>query len=245
MKLVYAATISTLLVILFGILIISPMYLQPHTEKKQPQLMLSFSIVESNPVNVWCQDLAAILANHSVAATVFFVGNVAEQNPECVTIFGNNVDIGSQTYSNIDLTSISDYDTLLEEIRKGKNSVDNAGNLDSKSFRAPLGATDQNIYSLLSRNGILADFSYENQYNIFQNGQFIKIDIESYNWPEIPSDLLSGNYEYSKPIILYLDNSVPTFEIENLVTKLELSDLEIVSASQLAGTELTIRGDSQ
>ena len=220
------------------------MYLQPQTKKTHPQLMLSFSIAESDNVDAWCQNLSAILENHSMEATVFFVGKVAEKNPGCVTIFGKEIDIGSQTYSNLDLTSISDYSTLLEEVRKGKNIVDTAGNLDSKSFRAPLGATDQNIYSLLSRNGILADFSYENQYNLFQNGQFIKVEIESYQWPEIPADFLD-NLEYSKPIILYLDNKVPIIEIENLIAQLEISDLEIVSASHLVGTELTIRGDAQ
>ena len=245
MKLLHAATISTILVIVFGLLLISPMYLHPQSKSTKPQLMLSFSISESNNVTEWCQNLSNILESHSIDATVFFVGKVAEKHPECVTVFRQNIDIGSQTYSNLDLTSISDYSKLLEDVRKGKLAVDIAGNLDSKSFRAPFGSTDQNIYSLLSRNGIIADFSYENQYNIFQDGQFIKIEIESYQWPEIPSDLFTNEQKYSKPIIVYLDNNVAISEIQNLVNQLETTYLEIVSASSLAGTEVTIRGDTQ
>ena len=241
MKLLYAAAISTTLVIIFGIILISPMYFYPQRKLTEPKLMLCFSILESDNVTEWCNELSAILENNSIEATVFFVGKVAEKNPECVATFSEGIDIGSQTYNYLNLTSISDYSELLEEVRKGKSAVDTAGNLDSKSFRAPFGATDQNIYSLLSRNGIIADFSYENQYNIFQNGQFIKIDIVSFQWPEIPTDLLVDEQQYTKPIIIYLDNTVPISEIQNLVNQLEGTYLEIVSASNLVGKELTIR----
>jgi peptidoglycan/xylan/chitin deacetylase (PgdA/CDA1 family) len=218
------------------------MYLNPQKNLTEPKLMLCFSILEADDVTDWCKELSSILKNNSIEATIFFVGEVAEKNPECVTTFGEKIDIGSQTYSYLDLTSISNYSELLEEVRKGKSSVDNAGNIDSKSFRAPFGATDQNIYSLLSKNGIIADFSYENQYNIFQDGQFIKIEIVSFNWPEIPADLLMDEQKYAKPIIIHFDNSAPIFEIENLVNQLETTYLEIVSASNLVGKELTIRG---
>jgi peptidoglycan/xylan/chitin deacetylase (PgdA/CDA1 family) len=217
------------------------MFLHPKTDLS-PKLMLSFSISKTTDVKEWSYNLSRILETHSLKATVFFTGNVAEQNPECVTIFGENIDIGSQTYSNLDLTSISDYSKLLEDVRKGKLAVDVAGNINTKSFRAPFGATDQNIYSLLTRNEIIADFSYSNQYNIFQNGQFIKIEIESYIWPEIPSDLLTNELRYSKPIIIFFDNGISISEIEKFVNQLENSYLEIVSASELTGKDLTIRG---
>jgi peptidoglycan/xylan/chitin deacetylase (PgdA/CDA1 family) len=217
------------------------MFLHPKTDSS-PKLMLSFSISEANDVKEWSYNLSRILETHSLEAIVFFTGDVAEQNPQCVKIFGENIDIGSQTYSNLDLTSISDYSKILEDVRKGKLAVEVAGNLNTKSFRAPFGATDQNIYSLLSRNEIIADFSYENQYNIFQNGQFIKIEIESYVWPEIPSDLLANELRYSKPIIIFFDNGINISEIEKFVNQLENTYLEIVSASELVGKELTIRG---
>ena len=218
------------------------MYLNPNKNVTEPKLMLCFSILETDDVTEWCKELSSILENNSIEATIFFVGEVAEKNPECVTTFGENIDIGSQTYSYLDLTSISDYSELLEEVRKGKSCVDIAGNLESKSFRAPFGATDQNIYSLLSKNGIIADFSYEKQYNIFQNGQFIKIEIISFHWPEVPADLLIDRQKYTKPIIIHFNNSVPIFEIKNFVNQLETTYLEIVSGSNLVGKELTIRG---
>lgn len=219
------------------------MYLPAQIQSTEPKLMLAFSISDSVDVIEWCQNISNILKNHSMEATVFFVGKVAEINPECVSIFGDEIDVGSQTYSNIDLTSINDYSIQLEEVRRGKNAVDIAGNLESKIFKAPFGATDQNIYSLLSRNGILADFSYKNQYNIYQNDQFIKIEIESFQYSEIPSELFSKTNEQSKPIILYLYNKIPIYEVEELIQQIEGSNFVTVSASNLVGINLTIRGD--
>jgi peptidoglycan/xylan/chitin deacetylase (PgdA/CDA1 family) len=218
------------------------MFLQSPRPDTRLKVMLSFSVTESDNIETWCQNLSDILTKYSVEATIFFVGKVAEQNPDCVTVFSNKIDIGSQTYNNLDLTSISDYSIQLEEVRNGKLSVDAVGNLDSKVFRAPFGATDQNIYSLLSRNNILVDFSYENQYNVYQNEQFVKIEAESYQWPEIPIETLSNNQEFSTPIILYFDNTVAISEIENLIIQLKNSDLDFVSASSLVGEQLTIRG---
>lgn len=243
MKLSFAAIISTTIVVIIGLILISPMYLPTQTTANNPKLMLAFSISDSVDVIEWCQNLSNILKNHSMEATAFFTGKVAEKNPECVTIFSDEIDIGSQTYSNTNLTSINDYSIQLEEIKKGKNAVDIAGNLDTKSFKAPFGATDQNIYSLLSKNGILADFSYENQYNIYQNNQFIKIEIESFQYSEIPSELFSKTNEQTKPIILYLNNNIPIYEIEKLIQQIEESSFETVSASNLVGINLTIRGD--
>ena len=69
---------------------------------------------------------------------VFFVGKVAEQNPEAVTCFGNRVDIGSQTYDYVNLTTINDYSLKLQEVEQGKFAVDTAGHLNSSVFSSTI-----------------------------------------------------------------------------------------------------------
>ena len=121
-----------------------------------------------------------------------------------------NIDIGSQTYTYANLTSIPDYTKQLSEVKSGKSAIDYVGKVDSKLFRAPYGSTDGNIYSLLSRSGILADFSYSNQYNKYENGQFIKYDAITYNplsnQSNISNTLSSSN---GKNVLINFDNSIP------------------------------------
>lgn len=58
------------------------------------------------------------------------------------------IDIGSQTCSYSNLTSICDYGTALKEIPKDKQAVYASGNLNSRLFKAPYRDNDGNIYSL-------------------------------------------------------------------------------------------------
>ena len=98
-----------------------------------------------------------------------------EQNPTILTIFEKGIDIGSQTYNYVNISSL-DFTTQLNEIKKGKQIIDQKGNLNSQIFKAPYGETDENIYYLLTQNNITADFSYQTQFNLYENGQFIKYE---------------------------------------------------------------------
>ena len=55
--------------------------------------------------------------------------------PECVLDFSvnhtNTVDIGSQTYDYVRLAFIQDYKRALEEVRSGKQALDDAGSINS------------------------------------------------------------------------------------------------------------------
>jgi len=243
LRLITAAVLSTALIIALGFFIISPLfYGTPSVEAKQ-KIMLSFSASESNDIADWCRNLSSILKSYDISATVFIVGKVAEQHPECASCFSSKVDIGSQTYSNLNLTSIADYDTQLEEVRKGKQAVDTAGNLYSRVFRAPNGDTDQNIYSLLSRNDILADFSYGSQYNVYLDNQFVKFDATVYDGTTCSANSILTLKKSSKPIIINFDNEYPAELISDFIGTLKTGQLDFVNASEMTGLNLTVRGD--
>jgi len=237
-----AAIITTALVIVAGFAMISPMFLQSAAETKPKQkVLLGFSISQNANVVEWCESLSSLLNTSNVGAGVFIVGKVAEQHPECVSCFDEKVDIGSQTYSDLDLTAIDDYSLKLKEVEEGKKAVDKAGNLYSRAFRAPFGATDQDIYSLLSRSGIMADFSYESQYNIYQGGQFVKYNAVVYFGRDHSPDFFSTLSPSTMPLIIFFDNTDSIASIKELISSIKKSDFEFVNPSDLAGFVLTTR----
>lgn len=131
---------------------------------------------DSNAGN-WCESLAR---SGKPVEHLFISGQMAEKNPECVTLFKDSV--GSMTYSYTDITSVP-YDEAKQQVQKGKDTIDSIANIDSKSFRAPLAIVDGNIYSYLSAAGITDDYSYPDHFNKYysQSGYFIlnkaKIDV--------------------------------------------------------------------
>ncbi|MCW4017505.1 MAG: polysaccharide deacetylase family protein [Candidatus Bathyarchaeota archaeon] len=242
MSLKSAATIATAVVVMVGFVLISPLYFHPAGPETKQAIMLSFSVTELDNSVEWCKNLSSILNQHNLSATVFIVGKVAEENPQTVTVFSDKVDIGSLTYSNVDLTSIDDYTLKLQEVTNGKAAIDKAGNLNSKLFQAPAQATDEDIYSLLSRNGILADFSYNNQYNLYQDEQFIKHEAQTVQAQTYQPETILNQTPTNQPIIIKFDDNNPTSYIASYIESLVTGDFEFVSASELTGLSLTVRG---
>ena len=224
--------------ILGGVTIVLPDFIK---QSEPTEILLTFDITDKNNLPTWCLNLSNVLQKHNVNAAIFISGKIAQQYPECITSFGKGIDIGSQTYNYVNLNSISDYSVQLDEIRNGKNIIDNTGNLDSKLFRAPYGNTDDNIYSLLYRSNILADFSYENQYNKYENGTFIKFQISNYNTSKYSKEIFYKLDESNKPIIINFDNSISIQRIEDFIADINSNNIRFVSASELTKTQLTIR----
>jgi len=245
LKLKIAATISTVLIIATGFFIISPLFYRSTDAETKQRILLTFSVGDSGESPAWCKNISSMLNFYDVSATVFIVGKVAEQHPECVTCFSNKVDIGSQTFSDLNLTSISNYEMQLEEVHKGKLAVDSAGNLYSRLFRAPNGEIDQNIYSLLSRNDILADFSYNCQYNVYLNNQFMKFEATVCDGSTCSADSILAQKKSSKPIIINFESGCPTELISNFIGTLKIGPFDLVNASEITELNLTVRGDSQ
>ena len=191
MKLRRAAIIATVLVIVAGFAMISPLFLRSDKTEAKQRVMLMFNISEPAGAVLWSNSLSSLLKSYDIGASVFIVGRVAQEYPQVISSFDRKVDVGSQTYSNTELNSISDYSLKLLEVKNGKTAVDKAGGLVSKLFHAPANATDQDIYSILSRSGILADFSYQGQYNIYKQGQFVKYEASVYDGSDISPDYVS------------------------------------------------------
>ncbi|MEM2760655.1 MAG: polysaccharide deacetylase family protein [Nitrososphaerales archaeon] len=244
MKLLHLAAISTGIVIALGILMVAPAFTQMRHQTPKSIVMLSFSVVDDTDVLTWCNELSSVLNKHNIKATVFVTGKIAEQYPQCVTDFVNNIkiDIGSQTYNYVDLTSISDYSIQLEEVRNGKLAIDEAGRIYSRVFKAPYGATDDNIYSILSRSDIIADFSYDKRYNKYYNDQFIWFTIDTYSGSTYSASFFQTLPVLDTPIIISFDNLTSSREIDTFISQLKSSSVQFVNASELTGLELTIRG---
>jgi peptidoglycan/xylan/chitin deacetylase (PgdA/CDA1 family) len=235
--------VITVLVVVAGFAMISPLFTSPNDATSKQLVMLSFSVSDTSGAVTWCHELSSFLRDHDLPASVFIVGKVAEHHPQVVTCFDDEVDIGSQTYSNTNLVNSPDYSEKLQEVRAGKRAVDKAGKLETSIFRAPYGATDQDIYSLLRRTGILADFSYVSQYNVYHENQFIKYEAKTYLASDHAPDFFATIPHTAVPVLIYVDSSYPISQVFSLVSILQQTDVTLVNATELTRLELTIRGD--
>jgi peptidoglycan/xylan/chitin deacetylase (PgdA/CDA1 family) len=243
------AAISTGIVLAMGAAIIAPAFTQHQQEPSRISVMLTFNVqtVDEN-TSKWCNDLSSLLKERGIRSVVFVTGEVAEVNPDCVKSYPPLVDIGSQNYSYIDLRTLDDYELMLAHVKKGKEIVENAGNLNSLIFRAPYGATDDNIYSILSRSGIIADFSYVNHYNKYEGGQFVRynliaLDASQEELQLFPIIIDDDNVRAGKvPILVNFDDVLQIDEINDSISFLSSQeDVHFINASDLIGQELTIR----
>jgi len=241
MKITYAGAISTAAVILLGMVLIIPAFSPPSPpDNYRQRVLLVFSVADEGDASEWLLDLSFTLNKHQVPATVFVSGKLASSHPECIVAFADNVDIGSRTYSYVELPAIPDYLIQLEEVENGKNAVDTAGNLNSKLFMAPFRETDDEIYSLLSRSGIIADFSYTDHYNKFHNGQFIRFEIESYDGSEYSADFFL-HIETEEPIMILFESDTPVTRIDDFIAILKSGKTHFINASEITGLNLTLR----
>ena len=211
MKLVYLGTISTGLVVSLGIAIIAPaFFLSSEQEDNSVKILTQFEITPSENLPEWCEELKIKLEENSLKSVVFISGEIAEEYPECIFNL-DYVDFGSQGYAYQKIPDILDYSIQLSEVKNGKKTIDDLGNFDSQLFKAPYGSIDQNIYSLLSRSGIKADFSYEDQYNLYIDGQFLRFDLITLSDPDVlnkidSSQVVAFSFNSSDEIAKYFSN---------------------------------------
>ena len=238
MKLILGAIIATSLIIFLGTLVISPIFLM--AEKSTP-VMLSFNIYDTPNLESWCQDLSYFLSSENISGTIFISGKLAEKYPICINSFPENFDVGSRTFSYVQLPQIPDYSIQLEEVQKGKETINKIGKIESKLFKAPFGDTDENIYSILSRNEIYADFSYQNQYNKFYENQFLKFDLLTYDSQQISVDLIQDIETSKIPIQIEFDTNNSLEEIKKTINEISTWKIEFVNASNITKMGLTLR----
>ena len=246
MKLFPVAVISTVLVIAVGVGLVSQVFLTIADVPKQ-DVMISINVNDDPNLPQWCNELSSVLDATAIRATVFVAGKVAEEHPGCIEKLAANdrLDIGSQTYSYVSLPSIQDYTIQLEEVRNGKNSVDNTAKVDSRLFKAPFGKTNDEIYSLLNRSGIIADFSYHDHYNKYYEGQYIWFNVTSYEVTRHEPSYYNTLALTDTPLIINFDTSGQIFQLRDLVLQLQGGHFRFVNASDLTQLELTVRGKDQ
>ena len=236
MKLVYLGAISTGIVLILGMAMVVPAFMFPTSwEDGKLKVLIQIEIKENSNLPYWCADFGEKLDQDPIKLAVFLTGQIAESYPECIFLV-EGVDIGSQGYQYNHIPEISDYLKQLSQIQKGKRVIDAYGGFDSKIFKAPYGATDQNIYSLLSRSGIVADFSNEEQYNLYLDGQFVKNELLTI---KNTIDLESKNG--SKIVTFSFSNSESVISIFNTIDEIRKYDVQFVNPSDLYGKPLTNR----
>ncbi len=238
MRIIVAGAVSTTLVLVIGLALVIPAYFQ--IDVSSPKAMLVFSVTDSETAQNWFNNLSIILRVNNVPATVFLTGDFANSHPECLSSLANNIDVGSQTYSYANLTNIPDYLVQLQEVKRGKEAVDAAGKLNSRLFMAPFRATDNNIYSILNRSGILADFSAADHYNKLYNGHFIRFDAKTYDGSVLSTNQILQT-KTDEPIIIYFNSLVSIARISELVASLKSAKWSLLNASEITGLNLTER----
>jgi hypothetical protein len=231
------STLITSAVILVGVLIVVPAFLE---DRNKTQILLSFDLIEEKELGKWCENLSNYSKEKSIPLTILIYGELAENYPNCITSFGRQVDVGSKTYSKMVLPSETDYLKQFDEVRKGKETIDKIGNLDSKIFKAPGMKTDENIYSLLSRNGIEFDLSYYDHYNKLVEEKFLRFDLVTSKWNDIDSIRFS-KLDKSIPVLIEFDSSVSVEKVKEIVDTLKKKNVNFITPSDLMGKKLSIR----
>lgn len=236
MKLILGAVIATALVIILGVLIVTPSFFE---NEKKTSVMLTFNIHDDSNLDIWCHNLSEFLKSENSYGTIFISGELAQKNPSCVKSFSKKFDIGSQTYSYASLPQIQDYGIQLQEVKKGRDAINVVGNMDSKLFKAPFGDTDENVYSILSSNDILADFSYQTQYNKYFNDKFLKFDLMTIDSKNISTSSLQSIKSSTIPVQIEFDSSMTLDEIKKIFFQIKTLNVNFVTASDITKMELT------
>jgi hypothetical protein len=106
------------------------------------------------------------------------------------------------------------------------------------------GGVDENIYSLLRRSQIVAEFSYHDHYNLYHNGTFVKYDLVAINGSKDfrKIDNVSGS---TVPLAVNFYNSDNLSEIDNDIKELRSRhEYQLISSSDLANMNLTVRHET-
>ena len=232
--------IATVAFVAVGVVLVLPPYIQGLESSQQvPKILLSFSVTDDENMPQWCKGISELLNENQLKAAVFFSGKAAERYPDCVRSFNDYVEIGSSTYSYTKLSAERDYLDQLNDVSKGKAVVDSLSGTNSQLFKAPYGYSDDNIYSLLSRNNITLDFSANGSYNKFDGNYFIYNELKTFDLgPSSINEIQSHiSNRASDRVQITADSSVPVEKITSIVNFIiRENNATFVNASEMAGT---------
>ena len=225
--------IITVIIIIVGVVLIYPA-LRLDSHVIQNQVLLTFNIINSTNLPAWCNDLSKFLQDNKIHSTIFITGVMADTYPNCVASLTTYNDVGSMTYTYDPITnSNSNFTGQLSKIQQGKAAVDNQGKLNSTVFRAPHGIVDDKIFSLLTRLHIVADFSYNDHYNIYTTGASGKI---FYRYPSSLSNTSDSKFSVKDPKIPMMVNFYnydSISKIKDFINSASKNPHQFVTASEL------------
>jgi len=225
--------IITVIIIIVGVVLIYPA-LRLDSHVIQNQVLLTFNIINSTNLPAWCNDLSKFLQDNKIHSTIFITGVMADTYPNCVASLTTYNDVGSMTYTYDPITnSNSNFTGQLSKIQQGKAAVDNQGKLNSTVFRAPHGIVDDKIFSLLTRLHIVADFSYNDHYNIYTTGASGKI---FYRYPSSlsnTSDSKLAGRDSKIPAMVNFYNYDSISKIKDFINSASKNPHQFVTASEL------------
>lgn len=174
------------------------------------------------------QDILAVLAEKGVRATFFLEGDAVEANPAAAkAIVDAGCEIGSNTYSDTDLTTLS-ADEVRSQITRGADAIEQATGKRTSLVRAPF-----------------ASFSLENWTQAMDLvSAVVSWNVDSGDW------LLPGSSEVASTvvdsvgtgdIVLLTDNEATAGQtaaaVSELVDRLLAEGYEIVTLSELIATD--------
>jgi peptidoglycan/xylan/chitin deacetylase (PgdA/CDA1 family) len=230
----------TFLVILAGVAMIAPAFTRTIRRENPPRVAIFIYVTDESSGDEWCNEVSSYLKQKGITASIFFTGRVADSQPDWVKKF-EGYDIGSLTYSYIDLTTITDYSIQLAEIKNGKIAVDAAGGFDSRLFSSLNENVTNDIYSQLRRAGIVADFSYPDHYIKLNGEVYITMPLNVIEGTSITPDTTTDTLG-NTPTVIKLYNNTPKQTVIQIIEDLRAKGCRFLNASEITGLELVVRG---
>lgn len=230
-KLIIAGIIATSLTVMTGLIILLPVFLVP---QHQTNVLLTIDINTSESLTEIC-NFIPILQQNNIPITFFISGKDAEENKNCLSNLPKNIVVGSKTYDNIILPTIDDYSIQLDEVQRGKQTIDSITHTNTIFFRSPQGITDDNIYSLLSKNGILGDFSYSDHYNKYYKKKFLRFDISAYNGTKLSEQELYSIVMKSDTMWVYFSGEISVGHVLDMINVMKKQHVNFVSINEMTG----------
>jgi hypothetical protein len=241
MKLEHQAMLATGIILAVGLTIVLIVFLPQEKQyvanisAHHANVLVTFDL--TSPSKEWCSGMNDMLRHDNIQGIVFISGIDASNNTSCVLDIPSYVSVGSKTYDGVILPSIADYTEQLRQVHDGKQDIDQLVGVNTVVFKAPHNIVDQNIFSLLSNNNILLDFSYIDHYNKFYNGKFLRFDIKSYNGSSLSSSDITSIIGSNEPVMVYFDNSQSISTINNVLSNMTAGNVYFSSMKDITGVK--------
>ena len=119
---------------------------------KNPIVLLTF---DDGPDAITTPQVLQTLNKHDVKAMFFVIGEKAAKNPHLLQqIKSDGHLIGNHTYSHPPLFALAPFRMVLQEIRKGNETIKQITGADSNWFRPPIGYTNPIIARAVKKSGL-------------------------------------------------------------------------------------------